>query len=435
MNTARLDISLSEWSSTGPLAVAPSVQEAIGGNPALLDALGDRLVVAPGFRGLEVTSTSFVGRVDVGALRISIKPKIDQTPLTRLLKYAYGLRDLSLLDSQSMIDIEHGGLQELLIALLVEEAEALCFAGLHRIYQHRTDRLESLRGRLDTTAITRRGVLLDSRLPCRFFDRTPNWLLNQVLLTGLQLTLHLTEDLALRRRVEQTTKFFQGVERLRNLTLRDIRSARVALTRMTDRAAPALDLIQLLLEGRGMGFDQDLQIGGSSFLFDMNRFFQRLLSRFLHDHLVTARIADESSIKQFFKMETALRKRRTPTPRPDFGVFNLKGELLRYLDAKYRDLWRTSLPAEWLYQLSAYALASPSRSSVLLYPTMSNAATDESILMSDPITGNELGAVVLRPIQLGKLGALLGRPGKDAHEERTSLAMSLIVDARDDRNG
>ena len=46
------------------------------------------------------------------------------------------------------------------------------------------------------------------------------------------------------------------------------------------------------------------------FLFDMNVFFQRLLSRFLRDNLAGARIADELAIRNL--LAYALKQRRAP---------------------------------------------------------------------------------------------------------------------------
>src|SRR4051794_2525934 len=44
--------------------------------------------------GLSIASTSYVGRITLGDLQITIHPKIRGAPLVNLLRYAYGLRDL-----------------------------------------------------------------------------------------------------------------------------------------------------------------------------------------------------------------------------------------------------------------------------------------------------------------------------------------------------
>jgi 5-methylcytosine-specific restriction enzyme subunit McrC len=54
----------------------------------LAEPLRGQLDIREGYEGLEITSTSFVGRVDIGLLRIAITPKLPAMPLARLLRYA-----------------------------------------------------------------------------------------------------------------------------------------------------------------------------------------------------------------------------------------------------------------------------------------------------------------------------------------------------------
>jgi 5-methylcytosine-specific restriction enzyme subunit McrC len=98
----------------------------------------------------------------------------------------------------------------------------------------------------------------------------------------------------------------------------------------------------------------------SGFLFDMNLFFQRLLSRFLHKNLDGLWIKDEYATKGMFAYapNSNPKGRPLPRPRPDFALFKAK-ELLGFLDAKYRDVWEKGYSPAWLYQLSVYALSSP----------------------------------------------------------------------------
>ncbi len=59
------------------------------------------------------------------------------------------------------------------------------------------------------------------------------------------------------------------------------------MDRLTASYASAITLIELLLAGEGISMDEDqrtLRLPG--FLFDLNLFFQELLSRFLQEHLL-----------------------------------------------------------------------------------------------------------------------------------------------------
>jgi 5-methylcytosine-specific restriction enzyme subunit McrC len=142
----------------------------------------------------------------------------------------------------------------------------------------------------------------------------------------------------------------------------------------------------------------------------MNVFFQRLLSRFLHDNLKSARIADERRIRSVlaYSAEANPKDRSAPAPRPDYALFC--GSALRgYLDAKYRDVWQQRLPAEWLYQLALYAQASPNQVSVLLYASMSPEARDERVEVRQPLASasRRTASIIIRPVPLVYLAELV----------------------------
>ena len=148
--------------------------------------------------GLEIDTFSFVGLLQVGPIRLIITPKINELRLAPLLRYAYGLRHLARFGEVSMPTTAFG-FHDLLVSLLLSEAEELVYRGLSRSYIEISGPLESPRGRLDTMAIVRRGGLRDSTLPCFYFERSSDNLLNQVLRAGLTLAASVTTDPDLRR--------------------------------------------------------------------------------------------------------------------------------------------------------------------------------------------------------------------------------------------
>lgn len=117
------------------------------------------------------------------------------------------------------------------------------------------------------------------------------------------------------------------------------------------------------------------------------------------------------------------RRRCPPAPRPGYALFDGK-ELCGFLDAKYRDVWERGLPAEWLYQLSIYALASPPAVSALLYATMSAEASDERVEIRQPVSWSTRSpaSVIMRPISLPYLAALL-----DPDHARNHAAHGLLL--------
>ncbi len=94
-------VELAEWDEVGPAQDTRLKGCSLAGDMRsrrLAETLRGRLDIREGYEGLEITSTSFVGRVDVGPLRIAIGPKLPAMPLAPLLRYAYGLRDIAVIE-------------------------------------------------------------------------------------------------------------------------------------------------------------------------------------------------------------------------------------------------------------------------------------------------------------------------------------------------
>lgn len=423
----RLVVELTEWGRVGPAENADlkgiSLREDVHAQQ-IADALRGRVDIREGYRGLEIAATSFVGRVSVGPVHIIIRPKLPAAPLTRLLRYAYSLRDVSIVDV-SHAALVHYGFHDLLIAMLADEVEELIFAGLARRYVPLTERLQNPRGRILVDQVMRRGGVKDSTLPCLHFERSVNWHLNQVLRAGLDVAAGITEDNELRRRVHRLADMFGDVGRAVRLDIREIEKAAGELTRLTEMSRPALTIIKLLHDLQGIGIEATGdQARTPGLLFDMNLFFERLLSRFLRENLKGARVLDQQFLSAVFAYapEANPQNRAAPTPRPDYTVVG--AGCTGFLDAKYRDIWEGNLPAEWLYQLSIYGLASPARVSILLYATMAVDARDQRIEVRQPWSREVLASVIVRPVLLPRLAELLG-PG---HSTTVSIARQRWAD-------
>jgi 5-methylcytosine-specific restriction enzyme subunit McrC len=386
--------------------------------------------IREGYQGLEINTTSYVGRVDVGPLRIAIQPKLAVKPLAQLLRYAYSLRDIAILEATRVPTARHG-LHDLFILMLAAEVEELVYRGLARQYVPLSESVENVRGRILVDWIVRHGGIAEARVPCLYFERHVNWQLNQVLRAGLDAAAQMTEDSDLRRRAHRLAEMFGEVGRNTRVDLAEIDRAERGLTRLTAANRPALTLIRLLHEMQGVGIEA---IEGSSrlpgFLFDMNIFFQRLLSRFLLENLTSARIEDQWAIRNVFAYALGNPGRRpAPVPRPDYALFRAT-KLCGFLDAKYRDIWKGGLPAEWLYQLSVYALASPSQISVLLYASMGAEAREERVEVRKPVSwsGKPSASVSVRPVSLARMADLPDPDhGSTRSAERRRWAEDLVV--------
>lgn len=111
--------------------------------------------------------------------------------------------------------------------------------------------------------------------------------------------------------------------------------------------------------------------------------------------------------------------RRALPPRPDYTVTEAGRTVL--LDAKYRDLSRTPLPREMLYQLTVYAASrGPGGTAAIMNPVppISQPRSPRSAShLLDPHAAGPQATVYLRPLALSELAESLaagdtGRPGR-----------------------
>jgi 5-methylcytosine-specific restriction enzyme subunit McrC len=428
-------VTLSEWEHVEPISCQQLMGTTLKSNPAaqeLSNALRSQVDIREGYKGLEVSTTSFVGHIAVGPLRININPKLQGLSLTTLVRYAYGLRDLKVF-GQTLTPTAQYGLHDVLISLLAAEVEELLHQGLLRRYIPVSEMLASPRGRVLVEKIASRGGIVDGALPCLHFQRHANWKLNQVLRSGLEFAGRMTADRDLHRRVRRLADAFDRIEAITKLQQGDLDEVQRGLTRLTATSKPALTLIRLLFGMHGTSLETVTSFHRTpGFLFDMNFFFQRLLSRFLRENLDDHSIKDEHATRGMFGYAPNgnPKGRPLPRPRPDFALF-ATNRLIGFLDAKYRDVWEKGYPAGWLYQLSMYALASPNQKSILLYATTSPGAREERIDIRHPVflrAGSE-SSVIMRPVQLQTLATLLAPSGGTSaeNEQRKSFARSLVA--------
>jgi 5-methylcytosine-specific restriction enzyme subunit McrC len=317
-----------------------------------------------------------------------------------------------------------------LVLELVAEALNLIQRGLHREYVRQRADLVSPRGRIDFQRLAVSGGLREAAVPCRFTRRRDDSPLNRALLAGLHAAAAIASDPELRASARRLARELEAsVERL-PLDAELLRGARAVLDRRTVRYTPALRLIELLHTGQAVTLDEDpdgprLSLRG--FALDMNGLWQQLLGRVLGEWNTGLELREQVALKGVIARDPffAPRRTRVRTPKPDFGVFR-DGRLVAYLDAKYRDLWATSLPREMLYQLALYATAQGQGAAAMLYPTDATGAAEERLVIRDPATGVTHATVALRPVSLARLESLIAMPPSGSRERaRAAMAREL----------
>jgi 5-methylcytosine-specific restriction enzyme subunit McrC len=187
MTEVAVEIRMNEWETCLPQPGSSLEGRALAGPADRLIAgelaKAELLEITELRAGLSVRSFSHVGRIRLGEIEITVLPKLKQTSLLNLLRYAYGFRKLRLISETPQQFVE-SGFADLLVRQLLAEAEELFARGLHRNY---VPRKEWLKGRLDIQRLAARGGVLTASLPCTHHPRINDTLLNRVLLAGLRL--------------------------------------------------------------------------------------------------------------------------------------------------------------------------------------------------------------------------------------------------------
>mgnify|MGYP000979465938 CR=1 FL=1 len=353
--------------------------------------------------GLQINSNSYVGKITLDNLQINIYPKLNGMPLYTLLRYAYGLRELKLFDSANH-SINNFSFFDLLIYELYIETEDLIRRGILKNYLRNENNLSSPRGRIDIVKLSKQGGVVTDKLPCKYFDRSENTILNQIILAGLRLALRLVVDRELKVNLERICSIFSdtvGVISLNRITLQ---KAKNNLNRLSGRYTAILEIINILYESQGIQLED-----GYTSLNLHGYFFDTLVGRLLTDCDNGYYVKDQFNLHDMFLYTPNYnpRGRRSPTPRPDFALMK-QGKVVKLLDAKYRDLWEKSLPRDMLYQLAIYAVSGiGGKTATILYPSLNENPTVQKIDINDPISSLKMASVILQPINLIKISELV----------------------------
>jgi len=303
MTTTPISLHLKEWTHLAPTDPGSQLtgvflEEDTSVKKVVSQLSAQRMLTISELRaGLSIETTSYVGRIRLGNIQITIHPKITGAPLVHLLRYAYGLRDLKT-GNEVAFGGEHQAFQELLIQQLIEEVSELVARGLHRRYVRTDQVLANPRGRIDLQRIARQGGVIQATLPCTYYPRLEDCLINQVLLQGLHQAARLTDESSLRIKLYRLVSVFQEAVSPIRLDEHTLKRLHREMDRLTAAYRPAITIIEMLLAAEGISLAESLpKMRLPGFLFNMDIFFQTLLSHFLKSTYRTTRYATSTRSK------------------------------------------------------------------------------------------------------------------------------------------
>lgn len=362
--------------------------------------------------GLYLNSTSYVGKIVLGDVQISIKPKIESPSLLRLLRYAYNLENLDLYRDTGY-GLGDMNFHDLLLYQLAVEANILISRGLHKKYKPVEDDLTIPRGSIRIQKIAQQGGISQASLPCRYYPRSDDNTVNRALLAGLTMGSHMTRSLELRGRLRRLSSILRANVSPVKLDREMMRAVCREMSRLTRAYQPSMSIIKMLLYSQGIDLEKPESMQLPGFLFDMNLFFQDLISKFLHDYLHGYLVKDEPPLKGMMAYDRDYNplNRRPPRLYPDFIIRDASKKVVALLDTKYRDLWKLPLPREMLYQLAIYAQSrNLGEEATILYPITNSVmgqTREQRINLYDPLRGGVRAQVILRPVDMNRMDELL----------------------------
>ena len=363
---------------------------------AILQRTGFFNVTAAPNARWRVTATSFVGTVNLGDLKVLVRPKINPENLFLLLEPGLPAGAWQ----QEAFDYEiSSDLLPSVIAFFARTVETTLGRGVLRSYRSRSESLVALRGRLDLAGQFRRAGVL-TPIASTFDDFTDDIAENQVLRQAIRLALRVPKIHGDDRR-----RLLAQLAALADVSDVPVTPAAVdglTITRLNQHYEPALRLANLLLKNLSLR-DRHGTTSASAFMVDMNDLFQRFvterLRRELRGHLD---VIDEPA--QY------LGRGKQVLMKPDLVFRGLAGANVYVGDVKYKLTDDATGRSSDYYQLLAYTTALDLAEGVLIYCRQSGRQAESAVTVR-----HAEKRLVVRGVDL------TGSPD-EVHEELAQLA-------------
>ena len=401
---------------------------------------------------LRIRANSHVGHIAFNKFDLVIYPKFEClakqqekkfSPLAALIYYAFNLGNLKevgvLMSPQTFF-------AEILIKWLLEEAWGIQRRGPFQKYRKEHKDLSIIRGKIDMKTWLRRGGIPSEKMPCEFYRRSFDNVLNQTLCAGLRRSVALARNPELKSKCQFLADTFALSVTEKTLDHRLLADAERGLNRLNAHYEDAIKIIKMLHVGSGgfvFGEQRTEQTRIPGFFFDMNVLFEMVIGKFLADNLPAEYTVKYQSQTQFAytvflgkKTDKTQSEKRPPLIKPDIIVTH--GENKIVLDTKYKDIGNDKPKSSDLYQLSVYAMTCSHhkkkagdkkkivRQARIVYPADSGVQERRIILRRSRFIDEQrkkLCTITLCPVNLVKLAETIAGNGKKTKQD---VALEII---------
>ena len=370
---------------------------------------------------------NIVGVINLGKDQIEVLPKIDglegndlqvRQNLAEMIASTF---DLTLRDGDaSKMNLPSDSILEILIRLFCKQLWLEVHKGMLRSYEHRSETLNVLRGRLIVERQIRENSVRPDLLACDFDEFSENNPLNQILKAALRFLSRVTRSASNHRSVSELLFCFSEVD---DVTPDTLRWAQNTSNRISARYGKLLSLARLFLRNQA----PDVIAGhgdGFALLFDMNELFEKYIGRLVQKLFTTP----ELHVRLQRPTRHLARRMDGGSAfelRPD--IVGCQGDRIAWIvDTKWKKLetlrHREGVSSGDMYQMHAYARRYEAPHVFLLYPHHNElgpwigrraAYQLEAAFPDAPVQRVSVGTVDLR--DLSKVASQLSEmlPGRD----------------------
>ncbi len=247
---------------------------------------------------LQIESQSYIGTIKFSDFILIIFPKISIEKIVDLLNYVFDIKlkifnnDIS---ERFQIHDKKNTLIEIIIHTFVKECQCVLQHGLIKSYVSHENNQTFLRGKL----LVNRQIINDScmnlQFMCEYDEYDSNILENQILLFCLHQCYNITNNMKNKKNILQIAEMFEGVTINKNIISSDFDD--ISYNQLNDHYIAAHDLSKLIIDGLIMSDDKNSDVSVSSFFIDMNRIFEKFITKLFID---------------FYPMKCSKQKKSTP---------------------------------------------------------------------------------------------------------------------------